>query len=129
MLVVSLDACFLYEILVAAAKILACGIGFHKSVRRVEREDHGSGGPVGVVVDGLFDKDVKTTLFSHQFAERHRLEIGVVFAELENKGLFQIGVGIDVLVCGVVGFVDFYFVALFQLEYDLTIEDEDGDKN
>jgi hypothetical protein len=48
---------------------------------------------------------------------------------LENEGLFQIGVGVDVLVCGVVGFVDFYFVALFELEYDLAIEDEDGDKN
>ena len=82
-----------------------------------------------MVVGGLFHKDVKTALFCDQFAQWHRLEIGVVFTELENERLFQIGVGIDILVCGVVGFVDFYVVALFELEYDLTIEDEDGDKN
>jgi len=128
-LVVSLDARFLYEILVSAAKIFAGSIRLHKPVGGAQREDHGSGGPVGVVVGGLFHKDVKTALFRDQFAQWHRLEIGVVFAELENEGLFQIGVGVDVFVCGVVGFVDFYFVALFELEYDLTIEDEDGDKN
>ncbi len=129
LLVVSLDACFFDEILVAAAKIFALGVGFHEAVGGAQREDHGSGWSVGVVVGDLFHIDVETALFGDHFCERHRLEIGVVFAELEHERLFQIGIGVDVFVGGVIGFVDFDIVALFELEYDLTIEDQNGNKN
>ena len=129
LLVVPLDARFFDEILVAAAKILALGVGFYETVGGAQREYHGSGGAVGVVIGDLFHIDVETALFGDHFCERDGLEIGVVFAELEDEWLFQIGVGIEFFVCGVVGFVDFDIVALFELEYDLTIEDEDRDKN
>ena len=129
LLVVPLDARFFDKILVAAAKILALGVGFHETVGGAQREDHGSGWPVGVVIGDLFHIDVETALFGDHFAERDGLEIGVIIAELKDEGLFQIGVGIEFFVCGVVGFVDFDIVAFFELEYDLTIEDEDRDKN
>ena len=40
LLVVPLDARFFDEILVAAAKILAFGVGFHKTVGGTQGEDH-----------------------------------------------------------------------------------------
>ena len=122
LLVVPLDARFFDEILVAAAKILAFGVGFHETVGGTEREDHRRRWPVGMVIGDLFHIDVETALFGDHFCERDGLEIGVVLGELEDERLFQIGVGIEIFVCGVVGFVDFDIVALFELEYDLTIE-------
>ena len=75
-----------------------------------------------MVVGDLFHIYVETALFGNHFCERHGFEIGVVFAELEHEWLFQIGIGVDVFVGGIVGFVDFDIVALFQLEYDLAIQ-------
>ena len=129
LLIVPLDARFFYEILVAAAKILAFGVGFHETVGGAQREDHRRRRPVGMIIGDFFHIDVETALFGDHFAERNRLEIGVVLGELEDERLFQIGVSNEFFVCGVVGFVDFNIVALFELEYDLTIEDEDRDKN
>ena len=129
LLIVPLDARFFYEILVAAAKILAFGVGFHETVGGAQREDHRHRRPVGMIIGDFFHIDVETALFGDHFAERNRLEIGVVLGELEDERLFQIGVGIEFFVCGVVGFVDFDIVAFFELEYDLTIEDEYRDKN
>ena len=122
LLVVSLDARFFDKILVATAKIFALGVGFHQAVGGAQRENHGSGWAVGVVVGDLFHINVETPLFGDHFCERHRLEIGIVFAELEHERLFQIGIGVDVFVGGVIGFVDFDVVALFELEYDLAIQ-------
>jgi len=122
LLVVSLDARFFDEILVAAAKIFAFSVGFHQAVGGAQREDHGTGWAVGVVVGDLFYIDVETALFGDHFCERHGFKIGVVFAELEHEGLFQIGIGVDVFVGGVISFVDFNVVALFELEYDLAIQ-------
>ena len=82
-----------------------------------------------MIIGDLFHIDVETALFGDHFCERDGLQIGVVLGELEDERLFQIGVGIEIFVCGVVGFVDFDIVALFELEYDLTIEDQDRDKN
>lgn len=119
LLVVAFYARFFDEILVAAAKILALGVGFHKTMGGVESEDYGSGGFVGVVVGDLFHENVKTAVVGHHFRERCCFKIGVV--ETEYEWLFQIGVGIDVFVACVIGFVDFDVVALFELEYDLAI--------